>query len=233
MKRRPGLVALLTFIGVLALITFLDGLFIGFQMGFRSLSLEEAAVEAGKSMLILNEIILLITALAFIRSVLKAGVGEVGFSLKGFNASDLRLGLFVGVGGWIASGVATAIILRFFPVEVPEWYKRLFTAASLSDLAVFLLLTWVLIGPCEELFFRGALQNALTRSGGAAAGILTAGLFFGLAHFDATLWVRSVGAFIVGVIYGVVYHRRRSLIPCMVAHSMNDTISFALAFYIH
>ncbi|MGC8962110.1 MAG: CPBP family glutamic-type intramembrane protease, partial [Candidatus Bathyarchaeia archaeon] len=229
MKYRPGLSALLTFIGVLALITFVDGLLIGFQTSFKGLSLEEAATEVGKPMLILNELILLMTALLFIKRVLKTDMKEVGLSLKGLKVSDLRLGLFTGVGGWIISVVASATLARFFPVEVPEWYRRLLTAVSLSDLTAFLLLTWILIGPCEELFFRGALQNALTRWGGAAAGILTTGLLFGLAHFDATLWIRSVGAFIVGVLYGLVYHRRRNLIPCMVAHSINDTISFALA----
>ena len=73
----------------------------------------------------------------------------------------------------------------------------------------------------------------MTRWGGAAPGILMAGLFFGAAHFDATLWVRSVGALIIGILYGVTYHHMRSLVPCIVAHSLNDTISFALAFYIH
>ncbi|MEM2122120.1 MAG: CPBP family intramembrane glutamic endopeptidase [Candidatus Bathyarchaeia archaeon] len=231
MRIRLGLAALLTFIGTLALISLADGLVIGFHMGFKGLSLEETATEIGKPMLILNEVILLVAALAFIRSVLRAGMNEVGVAPKGLT-SNLRLGVSVGVGGWILSGVATAILLWFFPVEVPEWYRRLFSVVGLSDLLVYLFLTWMLIGPCEELFFRGALQNALMRSSGAGVGILITGLLFGLAHFDATLWIRSVGAFIIGVLYGVVYHRRGSLIPCMVAHSVNDTISFALTFIV-
>ena len=230
MKHRFGLAAFLTFIGTLALIMFIDGLVIGFHMEFRGLSLEEAAAEAGKPMIIVNQLIFLVVSLAFIGSILKAKVGETWFGVGGFKVSDIGFGVLVGVGGWILTGIVTAILVRFFPVEVPEWFRRMVTAENLEDLAAFLLLTWILIGPCEELFFRGALQNALTRWGGAAPGILMAGLFFGAAHFDATLWVRSVGAFIIGIVYGVTYHRRRSLVPCIVAHSLNDTISFALTF---
>lgn len=233
MKHRLALAAFLTFIGTLALITFVDGLVIGFQMGFKGLSLEEAAVKAGKSMLILNELILLIASLVFIRSILKARVGEVGLGVKGFRRSDIGLGVLVGLGGWILAGIITAILARFFPVEVPEWFRRMVTAENLGDLTAFLLLTWLLIGPCEEFFFRGALQNALTRWGGAAPGILIAGLLFGFAHFDPTLWIRSVGASVIGILYGATYYRRQSLIPCIIAHSLNDTISFALTFYIH
>ena len=232
MRSRLGLAALFTFMGTLALVTLADGLVLGFHMGFKGLSLEEAAAEMGKPIVVLNEVILLITALVFIRSALKIGIGEIGIAPRSFKASDIGLGIFVGLLGWIVSGVITAILIRFFPVEVPEWYRRMVSPESLSDLSVYLLLTWMLIGPCEELFFRGALQNALIRSGGSLVGILAAGLFFGLAHFDTTLWIRGVGASLIGIIYGLLYHRRRSLIPCIIAHSVNDTISFALTFII-
>ncbi len=156
---------------------------------------------------------------------------ELGLTPKNLKF-DFGLGVGLGVGGWIVSGIVLTVLSWFFPVEVPEWFQQMLTPSSFKDLIIFIGLVWIFIGPCEELFFRGALQNAFTRWRGPMVGILLTGVLFGIAHFDVELWIRSVGAVLIGMIYGVVYFYRKSLIPVIVAHSLNDTISFVLVFYL-
>jgi membrane protease YdiL (CAAX protease family) len=140
------------------------------------------------------------------------------------------LGIAVGIGGWFIAVLIALILEMLIPYEVPEWFTRMLTPTSALDLAYFMILTWVLIGPCEELFFRGFIQGTFTAWKGPVAGLIAGSILFGLAHFDPTLWFRTIPTALLGLIYGVLYARGKSIIPVAVAHSINDTIGFVLAY---
>jgi len=85
---------------------------------------------------------------------------------------------------------------------------------------------WVLLSVCagviEEILFRGFLQRqfaALCASRWAGVGLQA--LFFGVAHFYQG-WVLVLHITVFGLVFGVVAQLRRSLIPGMVAHTLND-----------
>jgi membrane protease YdiL (CAAX protease family) len=141
------------------------------------------------------------------------------------------LGLLVGVGGWFGAVVVAAILAILVPYKVPEWFAKMLTATSSLDLLYFLILTWVLVGPCEELFFRGFIQGTFTTWKGPVAGLIAGSTLFGLAHFNPLLWFRTIPSAFLGFVYGIVYAKRRSIIPVAVAHSLNDTIGFVLTFF--
>ena len=96
----------------------------------------------------------------------------------------------------------------------------------------------VVIAPVfEEFMFRGAVLGALMqRYRFAAANILTAVLFLGLHlpgwYFQGCLWRNLVspagGApaiFVLGLVFGLVAHRSRSLIASILAHGLNNLFS--------
>ncbi len=96
----------------------------------------------------------------------------------------------------------------------------------------------VVIAPVfEEFMFRGAVLGALMqRYRFAAANILTAVLFLGLHlpgwYFQDCLWRNLVspagGApaiFVLGLVFGLVAHRSRSLIASILAHGLNNLFS--------
>jgi len=80
-------------------------------------------------------------------------------------------------------------------------------------------------GICEEFVFRGYLQRqlaALTRS--PVAGLLLSALVFGVAH--GYQGVSSVVVITVyGVLFGVLAHLSRSLVPGILAHAWQDLAS--------
>ena len=82
------------------------------------------------------------------------------------------------------------------------------------------------VGVCEEIVYRGYLQQHLAAwlRSDVAAIVLQAALF-GLAHADQGL--RGVEAGIDGLLFGVVVHQRRSLLPAIVAHVAVDLLSAA------
>lgn len=99
-------------------------------------------------------------------------------------------------------------------------------------------------GFCEEVLFRGFLMTEFARAGyGKAVQVIVPGLAFGMAHlgYSSHGWLVALGIMIptafLGMIWGVAYLLgRRSLIPCIVAHFLNDStaipwILFAMTAY--
>jgi membrane protease YdiL (CAAX protease family) len=118
----------------------------------------------------------------------------------------------------VAASLAYALhFIRFQPLAVP-WWK--FVAIAVGT---FLGVLWVLaVG--EEFFFRGFLQQLLTRGlRSRAAGLLFASCLFGVAHlwFHAfPNWKFAILAAAAGVFYGLAFMRTGSVRASMVAHAL-------------
>ena len=233
MKResRNALIALAVFILSIVLISVLDSLIVVYYAGMTGSDLEGASIATTKYLLVTNELILASLSILFFTKVFKRKLVELGLT-KANLSRNTALGLIIGVGGWFASVIVAFLLWSIVPYEVPEWFTKMLTATSSTDLVHLLILTWALVGPCEELFFRGFIQETFTAWKGPALGVIAGSILFGLAHFDPVLWFRTIPTASLGFIYGVVYAKRKSLLPVMVSHSLNDTIGFVLAFLV-
>jgi membrane protease YdiL (CAAX protease family) len=79
-------------------------------------------------------------------------------------------------------------------------------------------------GICEETLFRGYLQKqfmALTHS--APLGIVLSAAMFGLAH-GYQGFSRALQIGVLGVMYGILTHWRRSVRPGMISHTLQDVL---------
>ena len=77
----------------------------------------------------------------------------------------------------------------------------------------------------EEFFFRGFLFQALRESWGVWIAAPASGLIFGAVHFQAD---KLVPLAILGTALAFLFHRTRSLWPCILLHALNNTIAFAV-----
>ena len=192
-------------------------------------SLERAAVASTKALVIVNELLFASLAIFFFVKIFKRTLSQLGLTTARL-LHNVTFGLLVGVGGWLAAVALAFLLTRLVPYEIPEWFTEMLTATSPLDLAIFLLLTWVLIGPCEEIFFRGFVQGTFAAWKGPVVGLIVGSILFGLAHFDPVTWIRTIPSTFLGLVYGVVYAKKKSITVVAVAHSVNDTIGFVLAF---
>ena len=78
----------------------------------------------------------------------------------------------------------------------------------------------------EEFFFRGLLQQVLTRmSGSEVIGLVTAALVFGLAHIvKYPTWQFVALATCAGIFYGRAFLQARSIRAAMVTHALVVTV---------
>ena len=230
-EKRNALTAIGILILVLTLISIIDGVVIAFYAITFHLSPEMALVASTKTIIILNEIVFLLAAFVVAFQIFKWEKKDLGLVREKL-APNILVGFGVGVGGYFAATVFMYLVGLFIPIDVPPWFIEMFRTKDLFDLSFLLLITWVFIGPCEEIFFRGFIQESLTRWLGSKNGVFAGAIIFGLAHFDPVLWYRTIAGFLLGVIYGLVYAQRRNLFPVIVAHSLNDSIAFILTYLI-
>jgi membrane protease YdiL (CAAX protease family) len=134
----------------------------------------------------------------------------------------------------LAWGVGTGLVLGVI---------SLITKAVMHRPLLALTLSWpqfsvLVIAPVfEEFMFRGAvLGNLMQRYRFPLANTLTAALFLGLHlpgwHFQGRLWMNltspvggALSIFLLGLVFGFVAHRSKSVVAGMIAHSLNNLFS--------
>ncbi len=157
----------------------------------------------------------------------------VWFSLRGHGFFFKDLGVW-SWGTWPAwvialllAGLSIGSNLRFLPrMHIPISYA--FLPSGFHLLAA--LLMGITAGFCEEVLFRAFLMTEFAKAGyGKAMQVLMPGLAFGLAHagylnqgFLAWIGIMAPTAFL-GMMWGIAYLLgRRSLVPVVIAHFLND-----------
>ncbi|MFN7134532.1 MAG: type II CAAX prenyl endopeptidase Rce1 family protein, partial [Myxococcales bacterium] len=140
---------------------------------------------------------------------------------------QLGLGFAIGAANFLVAGVLQFGMRRLVP---DEWARRfdathIFRDASGSDLALIVVAVAVSAPVCEEIAFRGYLQNAFRgRRGDLAAVVLTATLFSAL-HLDPIGFFARVE---LGVLFGLLALWSGSLLPAIAAHMANNFIAASL-----
>ena len=77
----------------------------------------------------------------------------------------------------------------------------------------------------EELLFRGAITKALLKQYDPAKAILISAFIFGIFHINP---IQVVAAFLIGLLLAWVYYKTASLLPCILMHILNNSISVYL-----
>ncbi len=109
-------------------------------------------------------------------------------------------------------------------LQLPNYMESLFTNLSRN---LWGILAIAVAGPvCEEIVFRGSIMRPMLRRGiHPWAVILTSALVFSLAHGNPA---QMPFAFAVGIVFGIIYLRTRSLVLTTVCHILNNSASVLL-----
>ena len=107
------------------------------------------------------------------------------------------------------------------------------TAPPFTADAVCYVLSMLCVGFLEEVIFRGLLFKALAKENVTMAMVVSS-VTFGLGHIlnlfngSGMTWIANlsqvVGAIACGFLFVIILHRGGSLIPCVVAHGLNNAV---------
>ena len=93
---------------------------------------------------------------------------------------------------------------------------------------IILLLLLFITGPCEELYWRGFLQDRLMeRFGGRGGWLLTTAIYAGV-HLWSFNFMLIGAAAVAGAFWGAMYWRIGNLLPVIISHSLWSAVIFAV-----
>jgi membrane protease YdiL (CAAX protease family) len=149
---------------------------------------------------------------------------------KGYLTAHSRLFTFIS-GKWLVCvallGISTIIITDFIlslNPNLPDLMAESFGDMLKNPIGI---LSLAVIGPMfEELLFRGAVLGELLKRYRPATAIFLSALLFGIIHMNP---VQMAGGILIGAVLGWVYWKTRSLIPCMLIHILNNSLSVFLS----
>lgn len=99
-------------------------------------------------------------------------------------------------------------------------YKTMFESINMK----YLLIGGVIIGPiCEEIIFRGIIQEGFIHTYDGPRAVLFSAIIFGVIHL---LPLQVINAFLAGILLGWIYWKTRSLWIVMILHIINNYVAF-------
>lgn len=106
-------------------------------------------------------------------------------------------------------------------ISLPDLMEQTFMDMSDETLGI---VSMALLAPVvEEMMFRGAIQGYMMKHySNPWIGIVVTALLFGVIHMNPQ---QIIYAFLLGLVFGWIYYRTRSLLPVMAGHVLNNSIA--------
>lgn len=153
----------------------------------------------------------------------------------GWTWNPLSAHLAWGTAAYVAMVPVLLITVVFVQVLLPSIPSPAHPIAGVASsenplwVMVLLFLVAAVFAPLfEEVFFRGVLLNALwARTGSRWIGIIGSALVFSVLH--PQMYLGWIAVFVIGLMLGGLFVERRSLLPCIWMHALNNTIALVAA----
>lgn len=125
-----------------------------------------------------------------------------------------------------------------FPLQNELGYRLLTASNSLAGLILYLIFCFFLVGLGEEIFWRGFIQNKISKYFSANLSILITAILFALIHFYifAILPVKP-GVFFLfliavsGAVWGYLFKYSNSIWPSVISHGVASFIIWKYYFF--
>lgn len=176
--------------------------------------------------LLLYVVIESVTTLALLWLVLRAHrdkLGMLGFLWQRWRR-DAVIGLALVPFLFGLNIVITVIFQKYFPEHYLDHNPLTDLIKTPWDLAMFILVAWFAGGIKEELQRAFILKRFQAYLGGAWLGLIVWSVSFGFGHYvQGAQGVLAAGLY--GLVFGITYLVRGSLIAPIVAHGVYDTVA--------
>jgi len=247
-QRMPAwLFALLSLAGIFVLYQFVGG---GLLLLLFGLKLTESDVAAFRWATMVGQILFLLLPTLFLAKLRFPHRKNV-FRFGSFHGKEIVL-IVLAIVSLQQLMQGYLMLQESIPVEVPPWLReiinqlkemmeemtrQLTSARSLPEFLFVVLVIAATPAVCEELLFRGLVQQTLERSGdptvrdprqrGLFAAVVT-GLIFAFYHINPFTLVPLA---VLGVYLGFLVYRTQNILSSMVAHFINNFLA-CLAVYL-
>jgi hypothetical protein len=144
-----------------------------------------------------------------------------------FNPTHILIGFLSALALYAIFWVGNLVSTQIFQFAKPEIAGIYSTRAQASPLTIgLLLLFWV--GPAEEIFWRGFVQERLCGRYGRTGGYLAASFVYAAIHVFGLNVMLFMASLICGLFWGAMYLKYRSVWPGLISHAVWDVMIFVV-----
>ena len=93
---------------------------------------------------------------------------------------------------------------------------------------ILALLLFFIIGPAEEIYWRGYIQRNLAAKMGEWKGFALTTVIYALVHIWSFNFMLIMAALICGAFWGLMYRYNKNLVPVVISHAVWDVAVFIL-----
>ncbi|MDD5722401.1 MAG: CPBP family intramembrane metalloprotease [Syntrophales bacterium] len=124
---------------------------------------------------------------------------------------------------WTGKGISSAL-LPFAERQIGGIYGK----GAGTPLWIVLPLLLCITGPCEELYWRGFLQDRLMECFGGLGGWLLTTVIYAGVHLWSFNFMLIGAAAVAGAFWGAMYWRIGNLLPVIISHSLWSAVIFTI-----
>ncbi|MBQ8270080.1 MAG: CPBP family intramembrane metalloprotease [Bacteroidaceae bacterium] len=121
-----------------------------------------------------------------------------------FSFADVFLGVAVAIALWGVFWLGDKVSQLLFDFARPQVDTIYGMKEGFSPLLLTLLLLCI-IGPAEEIFWRGYVQETLSRRWGDNCGFVVATIVYAVVHVASMNFMLIMAALVAGLVWGVLY----------------------------
>ncbi len=144
-----------------------------------------------------------------------------------FKPIHVVIGLLAAIFLYIVFWAGHSISTRILPFAASQ-IDSIYSIRPGQNLAGISLLLLFIIGPAEEIFWRGFVQRRLCRKYGLLAGFIAAVAFYTLVHIWSFNFMLIAAAAICGGFWGLLYMGTGNLWTCIISHAVWDVVIFII-----
>lgn len=115
------------------------------------------------------------------------------------------------------------VIFSFAGTDIAAIYGHKAEAPGFIGLVLFLV-----VGPSEELYWRGFVQRQFSLRYGESTGWLLATAVYTAVHLWSGNFILVLAALVSGLAWGWIYLASRTVVPGIVSHAIWDLVIFVL-----
>ncbi|HEX9493457.1 MAG TPA: CPBP family intramembrane glutamic endopeptidase [Thermoanaerobaculia bacterium] len=156
-----------------------------------------------------------------------------GLAARPLSPRMWRWALVAGGLGMISIALLSIVLSPITPKTFKVFYS-LFVRMPFPTVVVRVITLSAVAGIVEEAGFRGYMQGMIERRHGPVVAIAITTFFFVIVHFggiQAMNAPRALGIAVASVMYGLLAHLARSIVPGIILHTLGDAFGVLLLWF--
>ena len=146
----------------------------------------------------------MMTGSAVTLSLLSTWLNPGWYKQINFNLSNVVLGILIAVGLWSVFWIGDKLSSLLFDFARPQ-VDSIYSMKEGESPWLLTMLMIFLIGPAEEIYWRGYIQRKLSEKWNPNKGFIVTTLIYALVHAGSMNFMLTMAALVAGLAWGLLY----------------------------